>query len=233
MAEIPNPNRNAEQMTQRSVDEPDAEATPPSLKSAVRKARVDQAERSDVVSDLRRAELARLEMLQEAFRPILAQVPANVDLFDSGIVAGERPRLFIDMIAFVEMTHDRRTYRFVQETRNGRVTLAESERPDAIVQAMTDYIARRLVEREAALAADLTSRHPLSDATAAQRGAKPVASAPVTDTRPRWRRRAENALLFTIELLGAIVLFILVLGAIYFAWRLGENWWISAYAQVQ
>lgn len=222
-------------MTDRSVDEPDAEKTPPSLKSAIRKARVEQAERSDVVSELRRAELARLEMLQEAFRPILAQVPANVDLFDSGIVAGERPRLFIDMIAFVEMSHDRRTYRFVQETRNGRVTLAESERAETLVEAMTDYIARRLVEREAALAADLTSRYPLGNATAAQRGAKPAAGAsePVKDTRPRWRRRAENALLFTIELLGAIVLFILVLGAIYFAWRLGENWWVSAYAQLR
>lgn len=216
------------------MDDPDAEKFPPSLKTAVRKARVDQAERSDVVNELRRAELARLEMLFDAFKPILAQVPANVDLFDAGVVGGERPRLFVDMIAFVEMAHDRRTYMFVQETRHGRVTLAESDKLDPMVEAMTDYIARRLVEREAALAADLTSRHPLKEATNAARGPKAVLPvAPAKDTRPRWRQRAETALLFTIEILGAIVLFVLLLGAVYFAWRFGANWWVAHFDQVR
>ncbi len=75
------------------MDEPDADKTPPSLQSAVRKARVEQAERSDAVSDLRRAELARLEILHDMFKPILAQVPPQVTLFDCGIAAGDRPRL--------------------------------------------------------------------------------------------------------------------------------------------
>ncbi len=214
------------------MDDPDAEKFPLSLKTAVRKARVEQAERSDVVNELRRAELARLEMLYDAFKPILAQVPSTVDLFDAGVVGGERPRLFIDMIAFVEMAHDRRTYLFVQETRNGRVTLAESEKVDPMVEAMTDYIARRLVEREAALAADLTSRYAQKEAARAARQGKailPVAK----DARPRWRRRAETALLFTIEIIGAIVLFVLLLGAIYFAWRFGANWWVAQYAQMR
>ncbi|MBX9760010.1 MAG: hypothetical protein K2Y29_14630 [Beijerinckiaceae bacterium] len=221
------------------MDDPDAEKFPLSLKTAVRKARVEQAERSDVVNELRRAELARLEMLYDAFKPILAQVPANVDLFDAGVVGGERPRLFIDMIAFVEMAHDRRTYMFVQETRNGRVTLAESDKLDPVVEAMTDYIARRLVEREAALAADLTSRYALKEAAGAARPAKagmPVAKAALPagkDARPRWRRRAETALLFTIEIIGAIVLFVLLLGAVYFAWRFGANWWVAQYAQLR
>lgn len=216
------------------MDDPDAEKFPPSLKTAVRKARIEQAERSDVVTELRRAELARLEMLYDAFKPILAQAPANVDLFDAGVVGGERPRLFIDMIAFVEMAHDRRTYLFVQETRNGRVTLAESDRLDPMVEAMTDYIARRLVEREAALAADLTSRYSLKEATSAVRPAKSVLPVPpAKDRRPRWRQRAETALLFTIEIIGAIVLFILLLGAIYFAWSFGANWWVAHYAKLR
>ncbi|MFN3891452.1 MAG: hypothetical protein ACK4MV_13720 [Beijerinckiaceae bacterium] len=213
------------------MDESDADKIPPSLKTAVRKARIDQAERSDVVSELRRAEIARLELLHDAFRPILAQVPPHVDLFDCGVVPGERPRLFVDMIAFVEMAHDKRTYRFVQETRHGRVIVAESDRPDPIVEAMTDYVARRLVEREAALAADLTSRYPLQQAKEARAPQAVVTSAPLR--RSRFRRNAEAALLFTIELLGAIVLFILLIGALYFAWRFGENWWVSHYAQAR
>jgi hypothetical protein len=44
---------------------------------------------------------------------------------------------------------------------------------------------------------------------------------------------AQSALLFTIELLGAIVLFIILIGAVYFAWRFGENLWVSHYAQLR
>jgi hypothetical protein len=121
----------------------------------MRRARIEEAERSSVAAELRGAELARLEMLKEALAPVLAQVPEGVDLFDVGIVPGERPRLFVDMIAFVEMGRDRRAFRFVQETRSGRILLAESERLEPLVEAVTLYIGRRLVEREKALAADV------------------------------------------------------------------------------
>ena len=140
----------------RDAQPDDAGALQGSLQFAVRRARVEQAERSDVVAELRGAEIARLEMLFEAFKPILAQAPAEMELFDAGITRGERPRLFIDMIAFVEMAHDRRSYRFIQDTRHGRVVLAEGESIEATVEAMTDYVARRLVERQLALAADRT-----------------------------------------------------------------------------
>ncbi len=224
------------------MDEPDADKFPPSLKTAVRKARVEQAERSDVVTELRRAEFARLEILYDAFKPILAQVPPSVDLFDCGVAPGEQPRLFVDMIAFVEMAHDKRTYRFVQETRHGRVTIAEGEKVEPMVEAMTDYVARRLVEREAALAADMTSQYALKEAAAGKSGQKAgqnagnvPALAASASPRPkkRWRQKAESALLFTIELLGAIVLFILLIGAAYLAWRYAESLWVAHYAQLR
>ena len=49
----------------------------PSLATAMRRARIEDAERSDVVAELRGAELARLEMLKDALEPVLAQVPAE------------------------------------------------------------------------------------------------------------------------------------------------------------
>ncbi len=124
------------------------------------------------------------------------------------------------MIAFVEMAHDKRTYSFVQETRHGRVIIAESEKVERMVDAMTDYVARRLVEREAALAADLTKQYALKEAMRNGKSAT-VASAAAAPARQksRFRRSVETALLFTIELLGAIVLFILLIGAAYFLWR--------------
>jgi len=122
------------------------------LKEAVREARIEAAELSGVVVDLRDADVARLELLNEQLDPVFAEIPTNVDLFDRGISRGDTPRLWVDVIAHVEMGRDKRQYRFVQDTRYGRAVLAESYEAPEIVQAVTRYVARRLVERERALA---------------------------------------------------------------------------------
>jgi hypothetical protein len=128
-------------------------ADPPErLKEALRKARVDQAERTSVVVDLRDAEVARLEILNEALDPLFEQVPPEVELFDRGISRGETPRLWIDAVAHVAMGHDKRVYRLLQDTRYGRKVLAESMQVAEMVDAVTRYLAQRLVERERALA---------------------------------------------------------------------------------
>jgi hypothetical protein len=49
------------------------------------------------------------------------------------------------------MGRDKRMYRFVQDTRFGRIVLAESHDTTAIVEAVTDYVARRMIERERAM----------------------------------------------------------------------------------
>jgi hypothetical protein len=128
------------------------ESRPQRLKDALRKARVESAERSGIVVDLHDAEVARLELLNEAIEPLFGEIPAEVDLFDLGISRGETPKLWIDAIAHVAMGRDKRIYRFVQDTRYGRKVLAESVHIPEIVQAVTKYLAQRLVERERALA---------------------------------------------------------------------------------
>jgi hypothetical protein len=135
-----------------AVSSPGAPATP--LKTAIRRARIEAAERTGVVVDLRDAELARLEILNEALDPVFADVPAGIELFDRGITPGEPPRLFVDMIAHVAMGSDKRVYRFVQDMRHGRRVLVESPQVDEIVAAVANYLARRLIERERALASD-------------------------------------------------------------------------------
>src|SRR5215469_2128445 len=129
-----------------------SEPRPIRLRDALHKARIEAADRTGVVVDLRDAEVARLEILNEALDPLFAQVPDNIDLFERGISNGETPRLWIDVVAHVVMGRDKRIYRFVQDTRYGRIVLAESHDVPAIVDAVTDYVARRMVEREHALA---------------------------------------------------------------------------------
>jgi hypothetical protein len=138
----------------RKKTEPDKPETPSALKEAVREARIEAAERSAVVVDLRDAEVVRLELLDEALDPLFKDIPPTVELFDRGVSQGDVPRLWIDVIAHVEMGRDKRQYRFVQDTRYGRAVLAESYEVPEIVQAVTRYVARRLVERERALADD-------------------------------------------------------------------------------
>ncbi|HEX3439745.1 MAG TPA: hypothetical protein VHT93_05320 [Pseudolabrys sp.] len=135
--------------------EPEAPDAPTPLKDAVREARIEAAERSGVVVDLRDAEVARLELLNEALDPLFKELPDTVDLFDRGISKGDVPRLWIDVIAHVEMGRDKRQYRFVQDTRYGRAVLAESYDVPDMVQAITRYVARRMVERERALTDDM------------------------------------------------------------------------------
>ena len=189
------------------------------LKFALRRARLDEAERSEVIAELRGAEIARLEMLKEEVAPIIAEVPQGVDLFDFGLVPGEHPRLFIDMIAFVEMGRDRRAYCFVQDTRHGRVLLAESERLEPVVEAIATYVARRLVEREKALAADLTveeaARAYARDQEAAKRAAKP---------QPERPRLVATGLTLLTELIGSAVLIALVAIGAREAWKYALAW---------
>jgi hypothetical protein len=150
------------------------EAAPPApLKEAVRQTRIEAAERSGVVVDLRDAELARLELLNEALDPLFQEIPREVELFDRGISRGETPRLWIDAIAHVHMGRDKRRYRFVQDSRYGRKVLAESTEIKAMVEAITHYVASRLIERERALASD----------------ASPLGEQLRHDVRIIWRRR--------------------------------------------
>ena len=187
---------------------------PSSLTAALRRARVENAERTDVVTDLRAAELTRLEILREHLQPVFDEVPADCDIFDPGIAPGEKPRLFIDMVAFVEMGRDRRSYRFMQDTRAGRAVLSESERIETSVRAVTDYIARRLIEREKALAA-IEAPHqvaPVPQSKAATSAAAPRA-------RPRAAKILARGFLFLVEIVGSAVIFGVLATAAIWAWQ--------------
>ena len=130
------------------------ESSPQPLRDALRQARLESVERTGVIVDLRDAEIARLEILNEALDPLFAEIPDHIEMFDRGIARGEPPRLWVDMIAHVDMGRDKRTYRFMQDSRYGRTILAESPEIDEMAEAVTKYVARRIVERERALAAD-------------------------------------------------------------------------------
>jgi len=123
------------------------EKPPQRLRDALRQARIESAERTSVIVDMRDAEVARLEILNDALEPLFKEMPDSMELFDGGIARGDTPRLWIDVVAHVDMGRDKRTYRFVQDTRYGRKILAESADTAEIVEGVTRYVARRIIER--------------------------------------------------------------------------------------
>ena len=178
----------------------DAAKTEPTspLKDAVRDARIEAAERSAVVVDLRDAEVARLELLNDALEPLFKDIPQGVDLFDRGVSRGETPRLWVDVIAHVVMGRDKRMYRFVQDTRYGRTTIAENYETAPMVDAITRYVARRLVERERALSDDAANSEVIARAN--ERHEKRMRS------RSAWRGFFLGLVLGVIGLIGLALL---------------------------
>ena len=235
-------------------DKPDNVPAQPDLAAAIRQARVENAERAEAIAELRELEMGRLMTLESALQPIVDQAPPDVDLFDLALAPGEHPRLFLDMLAYVDMAHDKRTYRFYQDTRHGRVLIAESPSVDAIAAAVADYVARRLVERERALAADwrvdgapqplsqpeangprtwpIAKPHPRALHIPPAGSEAPAADEPKARSRRRFGERLGDALSLILMILGSITLALLIGLGVYLAWttRLRDLWaqWIGA-----
>ncbi|TPJ57136.1 hypothetical protein [Mesorhizobium sp. B2-6-1] len=118
------------------------------LSDAIRDVKNAFADRDDVVVDMREAHRMRLDLLATELAPVFADVPADMDSFDFVVSSGLQPRLWIDAVSHVAMGRDRRTYRFLKDTRIGRVVLAESSEMKPVADSVTRYVAERIVERQ-------------------------------------------------------------------------------------
>ncbi len=139
-----------------------------SLAAALSDVKNRQASQNDVVVDLKEAEFARLELFGDEVRPLFEQLPDGHDQFEFGLSTGKPPRLWIDMTAHVSMGHDKRTYRFLKDTKAGRVVLAESHDLGMVADTVSNYVAERVLEREQILEGEWSSLL-LNEETAIQR----------------------------------------------------------------
>ncbi len=128
------------------------------LKRAMREVRIASSERNDGVFDLRDAEIARLELLGEALEGVIQDLPPESDQYLVGLLPGQPPRFWVDATSFVVMARDKRQYLFQKDSRLGRTTLAESANVETIADAVTRYVAERIVERDQAIEGDWLTR---------------------------------------------------------------------------
>lgn len=123
------------------------------LSDAVRRVRIAEAERTDAFADLYEADKARLTLVTEELSGVFGELPDD-DFFVCAIAGSSPPRLWIDATSHVVMARDRRTYRFLKDTRIGRIVLFENTDHRLVADAVTDYIAERIVARERAIETD-------------------------------------------------------------------------------
>ncbi len=139
------------------------------LANAMNKIRSSQADRDDVVVEMKNTKLSRLELLLEDLQSVIEDIPKDNEQFEFALTKGETPRLWIDMTSFVRMGADGREYEFVKDTRMGRVILGRGGSRKKIGEHVTNYVAERLLERERMIEGDWLSlsqmmeNHPSND----------------------------------------------------------------------
>ncbi|RCS25574.1 hypothetical protein DUT91_01950 [Phyllobacterium salinisoli] len=189
------------------------------LSDAVRTAKIAAADRGDVVVDMKEADRVRLELLAQDLQPVFDEVPSDDPQWDFALSTGLQPRLWIDATSHVMMARDRRTYRFVRDTRLGRIVVVESTEISPVSAAVTAYIAERIVERERLLEGDLISLRagtPISEALAKEEAAlTPVsvqaAALAQPPRRSRWTGFIAGLVWFLIGALAACGVVLLLL----------------------
>jgi hypothetical protein len=183
------------------------------LNVALRRVKFAEADHSDVDGDPHEVRRARLDLLAEELRGVFAEVPGEDDQFIFEVSAGgAQPRLWIDVTAFVVVGGDRRTYRFLKDTRLGRTTILESASIDDLADTITNYIAERIIERERALEGDWLMKRVLHDIT----GRIVMPAGPAPPVEQGRRRRREMLGWVTVGFLGIVLVGLTVL--IAFSW---------------
>lgn len=180
------------------------------LSDAVRRVRIAESERADAYADLHEGDRARLALLAEELEGVFSELPADDAYFICEVAGSTPPRLWIDPTTHVMMARDRRSYRFLKDTRLGRLTLHESADLNAAADAVTDYIAERVIERERTLESDALVEK--LRATALNR--REATGEPVTE--PRTTDRGSPMIWALIVFLAGFA--VGALGLIAYAW---------------
>jgi hypothetical protein len=119
-----------------------------SLREAIRKARVDEAERLDRSADRRDGEIARLELLKAELEAVFAELPHQDDRFNLVLVPSRPARLWIDLFTYAAVDDASGAYLLVRNSENGRRTLFSATNVSDIADRITRYMAQEIVRRE-------------------------------------------------------------------------------------
>ncbi len=147
-----------------------------SLREAIRKARVDEAERLDRSADKRDGEIARLELLKAELEAVFAELPQHDDRFSLVLVPSRPARLWIDLFTYAAIDDASGAYLFVRNSESGRRTLFSATNVTDIADRITRYMAQEIVRRERQESALAESGRAVAPSGEPRAGATPAAS---------------------------------------------------------
>jgi hypothetical protein len=119
-----------------------------SLREAIRKARLEEADRLDRSADRRDGEIARLELLKAELETVFAELPGHDDRFNLVLVPSRPARLWIDLFTYAVVDDASGAYLFVRNSENGRRTLFSATNATDMADRITRYMAQEIVRRE-------------------------------------------------------------------------------------
>src|SRR5262245_54295637 len=119
-----------------------------SFEESLRRARLAQSAHFDALADVRDAQTLRLQALRDDLTTVVdgnARLKGFVDL---ALIPGDPPKLWIDLVTYVVMAPDPRTYCLIQDRSTGHESLFSSRERPEMTKYIGERIAHRLVERE-------------------------------------------------------------------------------------
>lgn len=119
-----------------------------SLREAIGKARLEEAERLDRTAYHRDGEIARLELLKAELDVVFADIPSHDDRFNLALVPSRPARLWVDLFTYVTVDEGTNAYLFMRNSENGRRTLFRATNVVEAADRITDYVAGEIVRRE-------------------------------------------------------------------------------------
>jgi hypothetical protein len=119
-----------------------------SLREAIRKARLEEAEKLDLAADHRDGEIARLELLKAELEAVFAEMPNHDDRFNLVLVPSRPARLWIDLFTYAAIDDASGAYLFLRNSESGRRTLFSSNNVADVADRITRYMAHEIVHRE-------------------------------------------------------------------------------------
>lgn len=128
----------------RAAETPDRDG----LAGALREARQAEAAHFEAALALQDSKSLRLQILKDDLLPLVDAAPEARELFGLALIPGEAPKLWIDLISFVVMEPDHRTYRFLQHRQDRREILFETADRELMAAAVRRHMAHLIVARE-------------------------------------------------------------------------------------
>src|SRR5262245_17995725 len=119
-----------------------------SFEDSLRRARLAQAAHLDALTGVRDAELLRLQALRDDLLVLVQRDSRLKELTDLALVGGDPAKMWIDLVTYVVMARDSRTYSLVEDRATGRESLFSSRDRGVMERSIAEPLAHRLVDGE-------------------------------------------------------------------------------------